>query len=59
MVFDYWVDFFDELENVRGRSKNTVQAYRRDLELYKEYLDSGKSSGGIPGFYEFLKKQKN
>ncbi|MEC9282581.1 MAG: tyrosine-type recombinase/integrase [Bdellovibrionota bacterium] len=58
MVFDYWVDFFDELENVRGRSKNTVQAYRRDLELYKEYLDSGKSSGGIPGFYEFLKKQK-
>lgn len=55
MELPLWIDFFDELQNVRGRSQNTVMAYRRDLELYLEY---GKTSKSIPGFYEFMKKNK-
>lgn len=60
MVLDKWVDFFDELENVRGRSKNTIEAYRRDLELYNEYQTQGTASGNrsISGFYVFLKDRK-
>ena len=38
MALSYWVEFFDDLRNVRGRSRNTVLAYRRDLELYEEFL---------------------
>lgn len=53
MELPLWIDFFDELQNVRGRSQNTVMAYRRDLELY---LDYAKKSKDIPGFYEFMKK---
>ncbi len=49
-----WVEFFDELQNVRGRSNNTVMAYRRDLELYAGYR---KKSSSIPGFYQFMKEQ--
>lgn len=55
MNLPYWVEFFDELQNVRGRSLNTVMAYRRDLELFVEYR---KSNSSISGFYEFMKKQK-
>lgn len=55
MELPLWIDFFDELQNVRGRSQNTVMAYRRDLELYLEYRKNNKS---IPGFYEFMKKNK-
>jgi len=54
-MLNYWVEFFDELQNVRGRSLNTVMAYRRDLELFVEYKKTGDS---IPGFYEFMKKNK-
>lgn len=54
MELPLWIDFFDELQNVRGRSQNTVMAYRRDLELYIEYRKNNKS---VPGFYEFMKKQ--
>lgn len=54
MELPLWIDFFDELQNVRGRSQNTVMAYRRDLELYIEYRKTSKS---VPGFYEFMKKQ--
>lgn len=53
MDLPLWIDFFDELQNIRGRSQNTVMAYRRDLELYLEYRKNNKS---IPGFYEFMKK---
>ncbi len=52
MVLPLWVDFFDELAHVRGRSKNTIMAYRRDLELWAEY---GNHSSDIPGFYQFMK----
>ncbi|MFM6929294.1 MAG: site-specific tyrosine recombinase [Bdellovibrio sp.] len=55
MDLPLWIDFFDELQNVRGRSQNTVMAYRRDLELFVEYRKTNKS---VPGFYEFMKKHK-
>jgi integrase/recombinase XerD len=55
MELPLWIDFFDELQNVRGRSQNTVMAYRRDLELYIEYSKTNKSSAG---FYEYMKDQK-
>jgi integrase/recombinase XerD len=34
MALSLWTDFFAELQHVRGRSLNTVLAYRRDLELF-------------------------
>lgn len=55
MELELWIEFFDELQNVRGRSQNTVMAYRRDLELFIEYRKTGTQ---IPGFYEYMKKQK-
>jgi integrase/recombinase XerD len=55
MSLPLWVEFFDELQNVRGRSKNTVMAYRRDLELFIEYR---KKSSNIIGFYEFMRGKK-
>ncbi len=55
MELPLWIDFFDELQNVRGRSANTIMAYRRDLELYFEYQ---KQNTGISGFYEFMKKHQ-
>ncbi|MFZ4402605.1 MAG: tyrosine-type recombinase/integrase [Pseudobdellovibrionaceae bacterium] len=50
-----WIEFFDELQNIRGRSLNTVAAYRRDLEIYLNY----KKQNGITitGFYDFLRQQ--
>ncbi len=50
-----WIEFFDDLQHVRGRSLNTVMAYRRDLELFAEYKEKASS---ITGFYEFMKDQK-
>lgn len=55
MELPLWIEFFDELQHVRGRSQNTVMAYRRDLELFMEYRKDSKS---IAGFYDFMKKQK-
>ena len=49
-----WVEFFEDLQHVRGRSKNTVSAYRRDLTLYEEFKDTKKS---IPQFYPFMKEK--
>lgn len=56
MALQLWGEFFDELQNVRGRSLNTVMAYRRDLELWDDYVDL-KGSSDIQGFYEYMKKQ--
>ena len=50
-----WIEFFEDLQFVRGRSQNTVMAYRRDLELYGEYKQKESS---VSGFYEFMKKHK-
>lgn len=55
MAMEFWVEFFEDLEQIRGRSRNTVMAYRRDLELYDEYSRSAQQ--GIPGFYAFMKKR--
>lgn len=49
-----WVEFFEDLEHVRGRSLNTVMAYRRDLELWLTYRQKNSS---IMQFYDFMKKQ--
>lgn len=53
MGLPLWVEFFHDLQNVRGRSLNTVMAYRRDLELWMQYREHNQS---IPGFYDFMKK---
>ncbi len=55
MSLDLWIEFFDDLQHVRGRSKNTIMAYRRDLELYAEFL---KLKRDISHFYEFMQKKK-
>jgi integrase/recombinase XerD len=55
MLLPHWIDFFDDLQNVRGRSQNTVLAYRRDLELFSEFL---KKNRDLAGIYEFMRKQK-
>jgi len=55
MALELWVEFFQDLEQIRGRSRNTVMAYRRDLELFEEY---SRTSKDIPGFYAFMKKRK-
>ena len=54
MGLPLWTEFFHDLQHVRGRSLNTVMAYRRDLELWMVYREK---SSSIPGFYEFMKKQ--
>lgn len=54
MALPLWVQFFEDLEHIRGRSRNTIMAYRRDLELYEEYAANSKD---IPGFYAFMKKK--
>jgi integrase/recombinase XerD len=54
MSLPLWIEFFDELQNVRGRSLNTVMAYRRDLELY---VASKKTTSSVTAFYHFMKDQ--
>lgn len=53
MGLPLWVEFFDDLENVRGRSRNTVLAYRRDLELYSDFHNTAKP---VVAFYGFMKE---
>lgn len=53
-MLDYWTEFFDELQNVRGRSLNTVMAYRRDLELYEEFK---KTLSDISRLFEFMQRR--
>lgn len=48
-----WIEFFDDLQHVRGRSLNTIMAYRRDLELFTEFK---KTDAAISEFYTFMKK---
>lgn len=49
---NYWVEFFEDLELVRGRSKNTIMAYSRDLELYSNFIATKKDHNA---FYDFMK----
>lgn len=55
IVLKYWIEFFDDLQNIRGRSNNTVLAYRRDLEMYVEFTSLKKD---ISQFSYFLSKKK-
>lgn len=55
MSLDLWVEFFEDLQHVRGRSRNTVLAYRRDLELFAKFQETQKN---VTEFYEFLEKNK-
>lgn len=54
MALALWIDFFEDLQHVRGRSRNTVLAYRRDLEMYDEFLKLNKD---ISYIYEFMKSK--
>lgn len=49
-----WIDFFDDLQNVRGRALNTVMAYRRDLELYSKFSSQNKR---MIEFFDFMKAE--
>jgi integrase/recombinase XerD len=53
-VLQYWTEFFDELQNVRGRSLNTVMAYRRDLELFEDFK---KNHSDVSRLFEFMQKR--
>jgi integrase/recombinase XerD len=55
MALSHWVEFFDDLKNVRGRSRNTVLAYRRDLELFSEFSDKKKD---IASIYQYMVQHK-
>jgi integrase/recombinase XerD len=55
MVLKLWVEFFEDLQHVRGRSHNTVMAYRRDLELFSEFQKTGRD---LPSLFEFMKNKK-
>lgn len=55
MALAHWVEFFDDLKNVRGRSQNTVLAYRRDLELFESFLAKHRD---IAVIYQFMTKNK-
>ena len=55
MALAHWVDFFEDLQHVRGRSLNTVMAYRRDLEIYDEFTQGHTDVGRL---HEFLAKRK-
>ncbi len=49
-----WIEFFDDLQHVRGRSLNTVMAYRRDLELYQAFQTKSRR---LAEFYDFMKDE--
>lgn len=55
MALKLWVEFFEDLQHVRGRSHNTVMAYRRDLELFAEFQKTGRD---LPSLFEFMKNKK-
>jgi len=58
-----WIDFFDDLQHVRGRSQNTIMAYRRDIELFIRFKEKENSQTAetkpyrIAEFYDFMKTE--
>ncbi len=54
MGMQLWVEFFEDLQHVRGRSRNTVMAYRRDLELYAEFAEAKRP---LLQFFDFMKSR--
>jgi integrase/recombinase XerD len=62
MNLPLWIDFFDDLQHVRGRSQNTIMAYRRDIEMFIKFKDKFKITNltdnkKIPEFYDFMKSE--
>ncbi len=55
MALDLWVEFFEDLQYVRGRSRNTILAYRRDLELFEKFKQQEKE---LSRFYAFMREHK-
>ena len=55
MALKLWAEFFEDLQFVRGRSLNTVMAYRRDLELYEEFKATQRELGA---FFDFMNHRK-
>ena len=55
MALKLWAEFFEDLQFVRGRSVNTVLAYRRDLGLYDEFTRTGRELGA---FFDFMHQRK-
>lgn len=53
-ILPLWIEFFDDLQHVRGRSLNTVMAYRRDLELYQTFQTKSRR---LIEFYDFMKDE--
>lgn len=49
-----WIDFFDDLQNVRGRSQNTILAYKRDLELYFKFTQK---NNRMIEFFDYMKNE--
>jgi integrase/recombinase XerD len=49
-----WVEFFEDLQHIRGRSPNTIMAYRRDLETWAEFLKTKKPALAV---YDFMKAE--
>lgn len=44
------IAFFEDLQRIQGRSQNTVLAYRRDIEVFEEYLSVNSRLDGVFGF---------
>lgn len=53
-MLPYWIEFFEDLQHVRGRSQNTVMAYRRDLELFEAFRQTKQP---LPAFFDFMRGQ--
>lgn len=54
MSLPLWVEFFDDLQHVRGRSQNTIMAYRRDMDLYLRFKEK---NSRLLEFYDFMKTE--
>lgn len=50
-----WTEFFEDLQFIRGRSLNTISAYRHDLELYETFTKTQKPTREI---FDFFKKNQ-
>lgn len=49
-MLPHWIQFFEDLQFVRGRTLNTVTAYRHDLEMYQKFLVTGRPISELLGF---------
>jgi integrase/recombinase XerD len=54
MALEMMIPFFEDLELVRGRSRNTIMAYRRDIDLFEKFYEKSKD---LTAFYSFMKTQ--